>query len=430
MKLVRPQPIGLAPFPVGHLLLPEIGAPDHLLDALLHGDFDIALPGEWQFLARAFHGDPAGAHQAIAHDDSLIGRYNRFLLRPHRTAYDRLSMESGGALQPLVRAAGYAFGFEETPPSAETLDGELFALVRSVEASALIEAESPFEAAGLLQEAIEAAQPVSPLLAAVLLNQLGELRLSLPGSSGSVAALCFRKGIDLAGETPLPMLRAQLWTNLGVALQQNADGHRAGLLEAIRCYQRALQLGIDRRSEPRSYAFIHNNLGLAYMAMPAVEASDQLRMGIAVQSFREALSVFDREQHPQFWASVQLNLANALQYLPSSHPAENLAMAVDAYEEVLRVRDKALDPVGYARTVLNQGNALAHLGAFPKAVEQLREAYRLFHAHGYSDEAETARQLIDQIERRRREAASAVAGDGCSDPSQETEYRLVTPDES
>jgi len=40
------------------------------------------------------------------------------------------------------------------------------------------------------------------------------------------------------------------------------------------------------------------------------EAGDHLRTGIAVQSFREALKVYDRETSPEMWVSTQLNLAN------------------------------------------------------------------------------------------------------------------------
>ena len=43
-------------------------------------------------------------------------------------------------------------------------------------------------------------------------------------------------------------------------------------------------------------------------------------MGIAVQGLREALKVYHSDTHPELWSSAQLNLANALQYLPTSHP--------------------------------------------------------------------------------------------------------------
>jgi tetratricopeptide (TPR) repeat protein len=113
--------------------------------------------------------------------------------------------------------------------------------------------------------------------------------------------------------------------------------------------------------------------------------------------------VSDRNRDPEGWASVQMNLANALQYLPSSHPAENLAQAVDAYEEVLQVRTKARDPVAHGRVLLNQANALAHLGIFKPAIEKLAEAMKLLSWYGHDDEAAAARDLLGEIEARQDE---------------------------
>jgi tetratricopeptide (TPR) repeat protein len=100
------------------------------------------------------------------------------------------------------------------------------------------------------------------------------------------------------------------------------------------------------------------------------------------------------------WASVSMNLANALQYAPSSHPEENLIQAVEIYEQVLQVRSRAKDPVAYALVLLNQANALAHLGIFKPALEKLAEAYKLFHWYDQIEQAETAREMVEQINQR------------------------------
>ena len=134
--------------------------------------------------------------------------------------------------------------------------------------------------------------------------------------------------------------------------------------------------------------------------MPTREASDGLRTGIAVQSFRKALEAVDRDRDPDTWASVTMNLASSLQYLPSTHPAENLAEAVDLYERVLEVRTEPRDPAAHARVLLNQGNALAHLGIFKPAVEKLAKAHKLFSWHEAADEAATAKDLLDRVQAR------------------------------
>ena len=53
---------------------------------------------------------------------------------------------------------------------------------------------------------------------------------------------------------------------------------------------------------------------------------------MAAQSLRSALKVYTREDYPEQWASVQLNLANSLVYTPSHHQADNLDEAVELYE--------------------------------------------------------------------------------------------------
>jgi tetratricopeptide (TPR) repeat protein len=128
--------------------------------------------------------------------------------------------------------------------------------------------------------------------------------------------------------------------------------------------------------------------------MPLTEASDQLRSAVAVQSLRQALQVYDRDSYPAQWASAQLNLANALQYLPSTHPEENLTQAVELYEDLLAARSPQLDPLGYARLLANQGNALAHLGIFDHATAKLAEAQRLFEQCGEWETAVSVRELL------------------------------------
>ncbi len=116
---------------------------------------------------------------------------------------------------------------------------------------------------------------------------------------------------------------------------------------------------------------------------------------------RSALTVYTRDEHPQEWASVQLNLANSLVYTPSRHHEENLVEAVELYEAVLATRDRATDPLGRARVLANQGNVLAHLGVFDDAKAKLYEARFLFEELGDNDSVRTVRGVLDEIARQR-----------------------------
>jgi hypothetical protein len=149
------------------------------------------------------------------------------------------------------------------------------------------------------------------------------------------------------------------------------------------------------------WAAAHAGLATAYLTMPMVEASSQLRLGVAAQSLRAALTVYTRENHPQEWASVQLNLANSLVYSPSRHQRENLVEAAEIYEAVLQTRHRDTDPLGRARVLANQGNVLAHLGVFDDAKAKLYEARFLFEELGDDDSVRAVRGVLDEIARQR-----------------------------
>jgi Nickel-dependent hydrogenase len=152
----------------------------------------------------------------------------------------------------------------------------------------------------------------------------------------------------------------------------------------------------------------HANLAAAYLTMPMTEASDQLRLGVAVQSLRNALKVYTPETHPERWASTQLNLANSLVCTPSKHQADNLVEAVELYEAVLEMRGRDTDPVGRdtdpvgrARVLANQGNVLAHLGMFDHAKAKLYEARYIFEEFGDGESVRAVRGVLDEVARQR-----------------------------
>ncbi|MEZ5250101.1 MAG: NifU family protein [Ilumatobacteraceae bacterium] len=131
----------------------------------------------------------------------------------------------------------------------------------------------------------------------------------------------------------------------------------------MRSYQSAL-IVLDEMHHADRFALANMNVAVAILSMPMTQASDQVRLGVAVQSLRAALRVYRPDTHPWEWSSSQMNLANALQYLPSTHREENLQESVELYEEVLAHRSRRSDPVGVARVLANQANALAHLAVW------------------------------------------------------------------
>lgn len=397
MIALRPQPVGICPPPTSNLLLPAVDDDRGALPALLNGDLGVALPPQWEFFAAAASGDLQRAVSLLGNQESPLAEYNRFVLQPSAETLESARRCVSGDVAILLDVAAFSAGVVDSIEASFPLDGELLALALAAAAAADLETKRAADAADKIKSAITAAGSKSPLLAAVLTAQRADIMASTPGCAPALAAHGFREAIRLAGACKLPLFAAELYTKLGMVLQHAAGGQRGALLEAVNAYQSALQHGMTEQEQPEMFAQLQNNLGLAYLSMPETEAGNQLRTGIAVQSFRHALRIYTRERNPDMWASISMNLANALVYAPSSHPEENLVQAVETYEDVLQVRSRAKDPVAYALVLLNQANALAHLGIFKPALEKLSEAHKLFHWYEQFEEANAAQGLAEQI---------------------------------
>lgn len=393
--ITRPQPLGVFPYPAGLLLLPEVNEADVVLATeastqLMRGAVPTAWPTQWLAYAAALRGDREGALNALATDPSDLAAYNRFVLTGDESDLARATASADETLRTLSSLVAYIQGVVDTLPGPDALDAELRANLLLAHAAAHLERHDVTGAATVLLDGIEHSATVSPVLAAQLMAQLASL-----GEATAETEARWRQALQLAGDAALPGLIAELRCGLALVVHQRADSDRSRLIEAVQLYQSALQAGITRESHPELWAQIQSNLGIAYVSTPMTEAGDKLRLAVAVQSFREAMTVYTRETHPEAWASAMLNMANAMQYLPSSHTKENLIDAVNAYEELMTVRTRALDPVGYARLLANQGNALAHLGMFQPAVEKLTEAHKLLH---WYNETDAAARILDQLE--------------------------------
>lgn len=391
---LRPQALGIFPLPAGYLLLPNLEGAAAMRDMLLRGQMPEHASQALSFYQAALHGDIDAAWMALAQDDSPEADYNRFVLRGEPEYYEQLRGMLSGDMAQLCDMVAYTLGILSTPPDVANATDELRAVLLSAQAAHAIEQDDETRAEQSLSEAVQAARPVSPLLAAQLLADLADLRWQQRGPDAD-SLHHYQEAMRLLQGTALKTTRAHMALKLGICYQELAHGQREALLEAVRHYQDALQV-FSAAHEPELFALVQNNLALAYLAMPLTEASDQLRVGIAVQALRAALTIYTRDAYPEQWASTQLNLANALQYLPSSHPEDNLAEAVGLYEEILQARSKVNDPAGYARLLSNQGNALAHLGIFEHARPKLREAAQLFAVVGDGESVQAVQELLEQ----------------------------------
>lgn len=407
-RLFRPQPVGVLPIPAGLLVLPPtLNKDPEALQNCMHGNVLLDPPDEWNFYASASQGDLVTALRMLEEQSSMEAEYNRFVLEPSLEGLRWLRRSITGELRSLLEIAAYVAGLVDDEPATGDLNGELLAVALMTQAAARIERNEIPQAIELLQNAVDAARKSSPVFAVQLLAQMAALRKTQPEPLRSQARKHLRDAIDLLGDIPSLELLSDLWMQLGISCQESAQGRESWMQEAVQAYQHVLRGGLIPEDHRELFALAHNNLGLLFLTMPMAEAGKQLRMGIAVQSFREALRLCSREENPDLWASTQSNLANALQYLPSSHPEENLAQAVELYEELVSWGRKAFDPVGFAKILSNQANALAHLGIFSPALEKLQEARKLFEWHNESDLASDA---LDQVASIHQQITVAAGG--------------------
>lgn len=397
---VRPQPLGTFPLPLGYMLIPAASAAgastEEVRGALLSGNEPLQWPAGLRAHELAFAGDRDGALAELQGTDP-VSRYNRFLLDPDSADPDALRADLGefGLLVDLVL---FVLGRSDTPPEAGAADGELAAVALSAQASHALDDGQLERAVELLDVAAAAASSKSPRLQGVLAGAAASVCRDLGNSS---AAHRFEQALRLLeGADALRIGRAELHLNVAGLLHEQAEDRPDLLAQAIPHYHSTLQL-VLRDEAPLLWAATHANLATAYLTMPMVEASGQLRLGVAAQSLRSALKVYTREDHPEQWASVQLNLANSLVYTPSKHQADNLVEAVELYEAVLEARDRETDPHGRARVLANQGNVLAHLGMFDQAKAKLYEARFLFEELGDEDSVRAVRGVLDEVARQR-----------------------------
>jgi tetratricopeptide (TPR) repeat protein len=409
----RPQPLGVFGLPLGYLLIPGGPGTDHVRTALLAGQLPDTWPAELRAHELALAGDRAGALAALADAADPVSRYNRFVLDPDSTDPDELRPELGD-FAVLVDVVLFTLGRTDAAPPADGLQGELAAVVLSAQAGAALADGDSDTAIALLDRAAAAAAPVSKPMAGTLLAGAAEISRNTGGADAAMRLQNALAALD--GADGLRVSRAEVHLCLAGVLHEQADGQPHLLNMAVPQYHSALQL-IKREDAPELWAAAHAGLATAYLTMPMVEASSQLRLGVAAQSLRSALTVYTRETHPQEWASVQLNLANSLVYSPSRHHRENLVEAVEIYEAVLQTRDRTTDPLGRARVLANQGNVLAHLGMFDDAKAKLYEARFLFEELGDNDSVRAVRGVLDEIARQRVLSSTDDAGGSDVDSS-------------
>lgn len=399
------QPLGIFSLPAGMLLLVDSPQSRELCELLIQGKLPEDYPNDARFFQVAIDGGTTDEIIEALPKVGPVRDFNLLVLDPSVERFRCLRESCGGELRVLVELQGFLNDYCLMPDFSLTQSPTLGALLLSSAASFLLENRNSVGAIERLRKAIELVETPSPFFAAGLKADLAQLLLG-DSATRLEGITALRSALACLVSSDLHEFTAEVHLSLAIALQEASTEDALSLKEAIGHYLDAARL-VTAKSSPMIYGTAHMNLALAYLTKQMVDASDQLRYGIAVSSLRQAQSAFDRETYPEAWAVVRMNLANSLVYAPSSHQGDNLVEALEIYEELLQVRNRDDDPIGYARVCANQGNVLAHLGMFDYAKAKLHEGRSIFEEFNMLPETSGVREVLDHIERERVGRASS-----------------------
>ena len=178
---------------------------------------------------------------------------------------------------------------------------------------------------------------------------------------------------------------------------------------AVERFRQALTVRTKER-DPVRYAATVQSLGTAYRELPDGDRASNVRASIGY--YGRAMRVYRHDSFPAQHAALHNNLGNAYLCLPGSTDAtrRNVRRALLHFEHALEIRQRDRRPCDYAATQFNRGQAYAKqaeldLGAgFVEAACCFREAEECFlicrdREHAAAAHAELARLDLSRQDR-------------------------------
>ncbi|ERT07777.1 SRP19 family protein [Lyngbya aestuarii BL J] len=160
-------------------------------------------------------------------------------------------------------------------------------------------------------------------------------------------------------------------------IQDFPQGSKVTNIEIAIAGYEAMETIFTRESDPKNWAAIQNNLGLAYRNRIRDDKAENIEKAIA--AYNLALEVYTKKDFPLWWAATQYNLGGAYRNRIRDDKAENIEKAIAAYNLALEVYTKKDFPKNWATTQNNLGIAYSERIRDNKAenIEKAIHAYQL-----------------------------------------------------
>ncbi len=159
--------------------------------------------------------------------------------------------------------------------------------------------------------------------------------------------------INILKEEEIPLILGDAFLRKATLLQSWAgNGNPQFYSKAIESYQEALKI-FNRETHPYTFADIHHKLALVYIEMPAPPPKKAMLASISVSSFEEALQFFTQQQYPYEFGMICNNYGNAYTKYPTAYGIDNYHKAIHLLKAALSVRPAETFPVERTITILN-----------------------------------------------------------------------------
>jgi CHAT domain-containing protein/tetratricopeptide (TPR) repeat protein len=278
------------------------------------------------------------------------------MLRPYITALAHADTASSGAEGQRIPASGV------TADVTPRLDPSMRPLYEQIQA--LTQPQELPEQVALLREAIRRidAGEGNRLARAEMESQLGMALAQTPAGDRAQnmedgIAAC-KAALEVYTRQSQPMAWATTMLVLAACYSQRIHGEHAENVErAIACLEEVLQV-TTREASPKEWAAAQVNLGIAYV--DRVRGDSEQNLERAIHHLTASLEMYTRETAPESWATAQHNLGTAFISRISGDRAENIERAIACFEAALHIRTLAASPVEWAYTQNSLGSGYYH----------------------------------------------------------------------